>query len=59
VGQGVGIEERDVPVADLTAASAILLTNAVIGARPVRVFAGRALEVDPMVVRFNAWLETQ
>jgi hypothetical protein len=36
-----------------------LITNAVIGARPVRMFAGRALEVDPAVARFNAWLETQ
>jgi 4-amino-4-deoxychorismate lyase len=57
--QGVGIEERNVPVADLSAASAMLITNAVIGARPVRMFAGRALEVDPAVARFNAWLETQ
>ncbi|MEX2150584.1 MAG: aminodeoxychorismate lyase [Steroidobacteraceae bacterium] len=57
--QGAAIEERDVPVAELTAASAMLMTNAVIGARPVGMFAGRALEVDPMVVRFNAWLESQ
>ena len=57
--QGVAVEERDVPVAELTAASAMLLTNAVIGARPIRRFAGRELEVDPMVVRFNSWLELQ
>ena len=55
--QGIAIEERDVPVAELTAASAMLMTNAVIGARPIRMFAGRALEVDPAVVQFNAWLE--
>ena len=59
VEQGVTIEERDVPVAELTAASAMLMTNAVIGARPIRMFAGRALEIDALVVRFNAWLESQ
>lgn len=58
-GQDVAIEERDVPVAELAAASAMLMTNAVIGARPIRMFAGRALEVDPAVVHFNAWLESQ
>jgi 4-amino-4-deoxychorismate lyase len=57
--QGVAVEERDVPAAELTAASAMLVTNAVIGARPIRMFAGRALEVDPVTLRFNAWLETQ
>jgi 4-amino-4-deoxychorismate lyase len=57
--QGVAIEERDVAVAELAAASAMLMTNAVIGGRPIRMFAGRALEVDPAVGHFNAWLETQ
>ncbi|MDP9197688.1 MAG: aminodeoxychorismate lyase [Pseudomonadota bacterium] len=57
--QGITIEERDVPVAELAAASAMLMTNAVIGARPIRMFARRALEADPAVVRFNGWLESQ
>ncbi|HUG04837.1 MAG TPA: aminodeoxychorismate lyase [Steroidobacteraceae bacterium] len=58
-GQGIAVEARDVPVAELSAASAMLVTNAVIGARPIRMFAGRALEIDRVAGRFNAWLETQ
>ena len=58
-GQGIVVEAREVPVAELTAASAMLMTNAVIGARPIRMFTERALEVDPVAGRFNAWLETQ
>lgn len=58
-GQGVATEERDVPFTELEAASAMLMTNALIGARPIRMFAGRALELDPVAGQFNAWLEAQ
>jgi 4-amino-4-deoxychorismate lyase len=57
--QGVPVTERDVPVAELADAAAMLVTNALIGAWPVRTFAGRVLAIDPLAGRFNAWLETQ
>ena len=57
--QGVAVTERDVAAAELSGATAMLLTNALIGAWPVRAFAGRVLAIDPLATRFNAWLDTQ
>jgi 4-amino-4-deoxychorismate lyase len=57
--QGIAVMERDIAVADLAGVSAMLLTNSLIGAWPVRVLAGGDLPPDPLAVRFNAWLETQ
>jgi 4-amino-4-deoxychorismate lyase len=57
--QGDTVVERSVPAAELAGAKALVLTNAVIGAWPVREFAGRPMAVDPQAVQFNAWLERQ
>ncbi len=57
--QGIDVTERDIPVGDLKGATAMLLTNSLIGAWPVRAYAGRSLSIDPLVGRFNAWLDTQ
>jgi len=57
--QGIAVMERDIAVADLAGASAMLLTNSLIGAWPVRELAGGPLPLDPLAARFNAWLETQ
>lgn len=48
--------ERELPAAELASATALVLTNAVIGAWPVRELAGRGLAPDPDVAAFNAWL---
>jgi 4-amino-4-deoxychorismate lyase len=55
-GGGRPAVERVIPAAELAEASAILLTNALIGAWPVRELAGRALAIDADVAAFNAWL---
>lgn len=55
-GQGSPAEERAIAAPELASASALVLTNALIGAWPVRDLAGRALAVDPEVAAFNAWL---
>lgn len=55
-GQGSPAEERPIPAAELSNASALVLTNALIGARPVADLAGRALEPDPDAAAFNGWL---
>jgi len=57
--QGIAVMERDIAVADLAGASAMLLTNSLIGAWPVRELAGGALPLDPLAARFNAWLAAQ
>jgi 4-amino-4-deoxychorismate lyase len=57
--QGIAMVERGIPAAELADATAMLLTNTLIGAWPVRAYAGRALAIDPLAARFNAWLETQ
>ena len=51
--------ERAIPKTDLEDASALILTNALIGAWPVRELAGRPLERDPLAMEFNAWLARQ
>lgn len=57
--QGDPVVERAVPAAELGGATALLLTNALIGAWPVREFEGIPLPVDPQAVRFNAWVARQ
>lgn len=57
--QGIAVMERDIAVADLAGASAMLLTNSLIGAWPVRELAGGSLPLDPLAAQFNAWLESQ
>ncbi|MGH8198529.1 MAG: aminodeoxychorismate lyase [Steroidobacteraceae bacterium] len=51
--------ERALPASDLAAATGLVLTNSLIGAWPVREFAGRMLALDPSVDRFNVWLARQ
>lgn len=57
--QGIAVMECDIALADLAGASAMLLTNSLIGAWPVRELAGGALPFDPLAARFNAWLDAQ
>ena len=57
--RGVKVLERAVPKTDLEGATALVLTNALIGAWPARELAGRPLEGDPLVAEFNAWLARQ
>ena len=56
-GRGAPVDERELGMADVERASAFVLTNALIGAWPVRELAGRLLAVDPDVPAFNAWLD--
>jgi 4-amino-4-deoxychorismate lyase len=53
---GEPVETRAIDKAEVESATALLLTNALIGAWPVAELAGRALAVDPDVAEFNAWL---
>jgi 4-amino-4-deoxychorismate lyase len=53
---GEPVETRAIDKAEVETATALLLTNALIGAWPVAELAGRALAVDPDVAEFNAWL---
>jgi 4-amino-4-deoxychorismate lyase len=57
--QGEEIAERPVARVELASASALLLTNALIGAWPIRELAGRQIAVDPVAMEFNAWLDAQ
>ena len=54
--RGAPVDERELGMADVERASALILTNALIGAWPVRELAGRALAIDPDASAFNAWL---
>ena len=45
--RGTAVEERTLEVADISAATSLVLTNALIGAWPVATLDGRALEVAP------------
>jgi 4-amino-4-deoxychorismate lyase len=58
-GRGLHVAERDLQVADIERAPALLLTNSLIGARPVGELAGRQLAVDPDAAEFEAWLAAQ
>jgi 4-amino-4-deoxychorismate lyase len=57
-GQGAPVEERELGMADVERAQSLLLTNALVGAWPVRELAGRRLPIDPDARAFNVWLET-
>jgi 4-amino-4-deoxychorismate lyase len=57
--RGEPVIERDLPAAELVTASALLLTNALIGAWPVRELAGRALGIDARSAAFNSWVDRQ
>ena len=56
---GDPVIERALPAAELVQATAMLLTNAVIGAWPVSELAGRTMAVDARVALFNAWVRRQ
>ena len=57
--RGEPVIERELPAAELAGATALLLTNAVIGAWPVCELDGRALPVDPVAAEFNGWVLRQ
>lgn len=54
--RGETIAERAVAGDELADATSLILTNSLIGARPVHELAGRKLAVDPVTWEFNAWL---
>jgi 4-amino-4-deoxychorismate lyase len=56
---GDPVVARALPARELASATHIVLTNALIGAWPVREIAGRSLALDPGVAQFNAWLARQ
>jgi len=51
------VAERSLRPEDLDAASELLVTNALIGAWPVRELAGRQLPAGSLAARFKVWLE--
>jgi len=51
------VVERVVRPDELDDASELMVTNALIGAWPVRELAGRRIPVGPLAARFNAWVE--
>ncbi len=57
--RGEPVIERELPAAELAGAGALLLTNAVVGAWPVRELAGRALPIDAVAAPFNGWVLQQ
>lgn len=57
--RGETIVERAVTPAEVVAAGGLILTNALIGAWPVRELDGRRLAVDARAAAFNDWLERQ
>jgi 4-amino-4-deoxychorismate lyase len=57
--RGDAVVERALAAPELAMASHLLLTNALIGAWPVREFSGRGLSFDPMAAQFNEWLARQ
>jgi 4-amino-4-deoxychorismate lyase len=54
--QGSPVEERELARADIESASSLLLTNALVGAWPVRELDGRTIPADVDCARFSAWL---
>jgi 4-amino-4-deoxychorismate lyase len=54
--QGAAIEEREIARAEVQSADALMLTNALSGAWPVRELDGRPVEIDADCNEFNAWL---
>ena len=57
--RGATVAERALEVAEVVAATSLVLTNALIGAWPVATLDGRRLTIDPTVQAFNAWLSHQ
>lgn len=57
--RGEPVIERELPAAELGSATALLLTNAVIGAWPVRDLGGRAMAIHPQAAEFNEWVLRQ
>ena len=57
--RGEPVVERAIEHAEIESASALLLTNALIGAWPARELAGRPFAIDPDAGEFNAWLAAQ
>lgn len=58
-GRGDAVVERAITPAEVAAADALILTNALIGAWPVRELDGRRLALDERAAAFNDWLEHQ
>ena len=58
-GRGAPVAERPLDMAEVRAAEALILTNALTGARPVASLDGRRLGLDPVAREFNAWLDRQ
>jgi 4-amino-4-deoxychorismate lyase len=58
---GIATEERVLDLRDVESAPEIFLTNALIGIRPVREFAGRALQAGPLTralqAQLSPWLQ--
>ncbi|HEU0224452.1 MAG TPA: aminodeoxychorismate lyase [Steroidobacteraceae bacterium] len=57
--RGETVVERAVSECEVRGAEGLFLTNALIGAWPVRELDGRRLSADGRVAAFNAWLERQ
>jgi 4-amino-4-deoxychorismate lyase len=57
--QGATVVERALEIADVAAATSLVLTNALIGAWPVATLDGREFAIDPAVREFNTWLSQQ
>lgn len=57
--QGAPVVERNLEVADVAAATSLVLTNALIGAWPVATLDDRPLSIAPAALAFNAWLARQ
>ena len=55
----IAVIERSLLPGELETAAELLVTNALIGAWPVRELAGRKVPAGPHPARFNAWLATQ
>jgi len=53
------VVERSLQPDELETAAEIFMTNALIGAWPVRELAGRQVPAGPHAARFNSWLATQ
>ena len=58
-GRGAPVPERPLSVAEVGAAEALILTNALHGARPVASLDGRPLAPDPLAREFHGWLDRQ
>lgn len=56
-GQGIAVTERRLPAGELAGARGLILTNALIGAWPVRELEGRRMPLDARAAAFNDWLE--